>query len=337
MQLTHLKDIPALKLHALAIGIPIGSMVGDQQAALVGHLECFNPGGVKNTYGTGCFMVLNTGEKVVHSKHGLISTVAYQIETADRIQPLTHYALEGSIAIAGASIQWLRDKLNLISNPQELNQLALSVEDTGGLYFVPAFTGLFAPYWKPDARGIMIGLTQYVTKAHICRALFEAVSFQTREIVEVMEQDAQISIESLNVDGGITNSPALMEIQSGILGRTLRRPLMRETTALGAAILAGISLGICKLTDSAIPDSANGKRKISDATLEVVFASTEECLIGPDGIETFEPSLDDQGSQFPDFDVYITHALIARDKKFRIWKKAVERTFEWDSIINNGA
>jgi glycerol kinase len=218
-------------------GVPIAGILGDQQAALVGQ-TCFRPGEVKNTYGTGCFLLMNTGERIVPSKFGLLTTVAYKLGK----EP-ARYALEGSIAITGALVQWLRDNLGIIENSGEVETLARSVEDNGGVYFVPAFSGLYAPYWKESARGVIAGLTRYATKAHLARAVLEATAFQSREVVEAMEKDSGISLESLRVDGGMVKNDLLMQFQADILNREVVRPAVQETTALGAAYAAGLAVG----------------------------------------------------------------------------------------------
>jgi glycerol kinase len=218
-------------------GVPLAGILGDQQAALVGQ-TCFNPGQGKNTYGTGCFLLMNTGEKPVPSKHGLLTTVAYQLGD----EPV-HYALEGSVAITGALVQWLRDNLGIIKNSPDIEKLANQVEDNGGCYFVPAFSGLYAPYWKSDARGVIVGLTRYVNKSHIARAALEATAFQTWEVLEAMEKDAGIPITSLRVDGGMVVNQLLMQFQADILGEEVICPKIIETTALGAAYAAGLAVG----------------------------------------------------------------------------------------------
>ena len=218
-------------------GVPLAGILGDQQAALVGQ-TCFNPGQGKNTYGTGCFLLMNTGKKPVQSKHGLLTTVAYQLGN----EPV-HYALEGSVAITGALVQWLRDNLGIIKNSPDIEKLAKEVDDNGGCYFVPAFSGLYAPYWKQDARGVLVGLTRFVNKSHIARAALEATAFQTWEVLEAMEKDAGISITSLRVDGGMVVNQLLMQFQSDILGEEVICPKIIETTALGAAYAAGLAVG----------------------------------------------------------------------------------------------
>jgi len=217
--------------------VPLAGMLGDQQAALVGQ-TCFNAGQGKNTYGTGCFLLMNTGTKPIPSKFGLLTTVAYQLGD----EPV-HYALEGSVAITGALVQWLRDNLGIIKSSPDIEKLAQEVEDNGGCYFVPAFSGLYAPYWKSDARGVLVGLTRYINKSHIARAALEATAFQTWEVLEAMEKDAGIPITSLRVDGGMVVNQLLMQFQSDILGQEVICPKIIETTALGAAYAAGLAIG----------------------------------------------------------------------------------------------
>jgi glycerol kinase len=217
--------------------IPVCGDLGDQQAALVGQ-TCFNPGEAKNTYGTGCFMLLNTGATAVPSKAGLLTTVGYKFGEQAAI-----YALEGSIAITGALVQWLRDNLGLIQKSAEIETLARSVEDNGGIYFVPAFSGLFAPYWRSDARGVIVGLTRYINKGHLARAALEATAYQTREVLDAMEKDAGVALKSLKVDGGMVYNELLMQFQADILGVAVVRPKIAETTALGAAYAAGLAVG----------------------------------------------------------------------------------------------
>ncbi|MFH1135373.1 MAG: glycerol kinase GlpK [Pseudomonadota bacterium] len=217
--------------------IPISGDLGDQQAALFGQ-ACFEVGQAKNTYGTGCFLLKNTGSKIVQSRHGLLTTVGYKIGDAPAA-----YALEGSIAIGGSLVQWCRDNLGAISVSGEIETLARTVTDNGGLYFVPAFSGLFAPHWRSDARGLMIGLTHFINKGHIARAILEATAFQTREIFEAMEKDSGIELKSLKVDGGMVKNDLLMQFQADILARPVIRPKISETTALGAAYAAGFAVG----------------------------------------------------------------------------------------------
>jgi glycerol kinase len=217
--------------------IPVCGDLGDQQAALVGQ-TCFKVGEAKNTYGTGCFMLLNTGEKPIPSNNGLLTTLAYKLDD----QPAV-YALEGSIAVTGALVQWLRDNLGLIKQSSEIETLAQTVQDNGGIYFVPAFSGLFAPYWRSDARGVIVGMTRYVNKGHIARAALEATAYQTREVLEAMQIDSGVKLTSLKVDGGMVYNGLLMQFQSDILGVPVVRPKVAETTALGAAYAAGIAVG----------------------------------------------------------------------------------------------
>ncbi|KAJ1826958.1 Glycerol kinase [Coemansia sp. RSA 2599] len=220
-------------------GIPIAGCLGDQQAAMVGQ-SCFEAGEAKNTYGTGCFMLFNTGNQPIFSKNGLLTTVGYKL--GPNAEP--KYALEGSIAVAGSAIQWLRDKIGLIFSASEIGFLSDSVEDNGGVYFVTAFSGLFAPYWRDDARGCIVGLTQYATRGHIARATLESVCYQTRAILDAMRKDSGTDLRRLRVDGGMTNSEQAMQIQADILGIEVVRPEMRETTALGAALAAGLAVGV---------------------------------------------------------------------------------------------
>jgi glycerol kinase len=261
--------------------VPLAGDLGDQQAALVGQ-TCFEPGQAKNTYGTGCFLLLNTDTKPVESKCGLLTTVAYQIAK----QP-AHYALEGSVAITGALVQWLRDNLKIISNSAEVESLARQVEDNGGVYFVPAFSGLFAPYWKTDARGVICGLTRYATKAHIARAVLEATAFQTREVVEAMEKDSGIQLDVLRTDGGMVDDDLLMQFQADILDRPVVRPAIKETTALGAMYAAGLAVGFYRdLNDLRANWSVD---------------------------KTWNPAM----------------PADKRERMYRMWKKAVTRTFDW--------
>lgn len=263
-------------------GVPIAAALGDQQAALVGQ-TCFNVGEAKNTYGTGCFMLLNTGEAIVPSKQGLLTTVAYKMGESPAV-----YALEGSIAIAGALVQWLRDNLGIINTSAEVETLANTVEDSAGVYFVPAFSGLYAPYWQDSARGVIAGLTRYATKAHIARAVLEATAWQTREVLDAMNQDSGVQLLSLKVDGGMVGNSTLMQFQSDVLGVPVVRPVVAETTALGAAYAAGLAVGfwskLAELRDNWAVD----------------------CI--------WEP-------QMP---------IALREKKYRFWKKAVTRTFDWE-------
>ncbi len=222
---------------------PLAGILGDQQAALFGQ-ACFSPGEAKNTYGTGCFMLLHTGDEPVASSNGMLTTVAYQIEGMP-----AQYALEGSVAIAGAAVQWLRDNLGLIESAADVEDLAASVEDNGGVYFVPAFSGLFAPWWRDDARGVIAGLTRFATSAHLARAVLEATAYQTRDVLEAMEADAGSSIDSLKVDGGMVVNDHLMQFQADILDVTVVRPKVNEATALGAAYAAGLAVGFWESLD----------------------------------------------------------------------------------------
>ena len=249
-------------------GISIAGVLGDQQAALVGQ-ACFKPGEAKNTYGTGCFMLMNTGTRPVLSKCGLLTTVAYRLGSAP-----THYALEGSIAITGALVQWLRDNLGLISTSADIERLAKTVEDNGGVYFVPAFSGLYAPYWKDNARGVIAGLTRYANRGHIARAALEATAFQVREVVEAMAQDSGVTADVLRVDGGMVVNELLMQFQSDMLSIPVVRPKVAETTALGAAYAAGLAVGFFKNTDEVVANWAVGRRwepKMEDATREQLY------------------------------------------------------------------
>jgi len=237
-----------------AAGVPIAGDLGDQQAATFGQ-TCFGVGEAKNTYGTGNFMLINTGNDLVHSKSGLLTTVCYKVGDAQAV-----YALEGSIAITGALVQWLRDNLKLIKAAPEVEELAATVEDNGGLYIVPAFSGLFAPYWKSSARGVFAGLTRYVTAGHIARATLEATAFQTAEIVEAMRTDSGVELETLKVDGGMVGNEMLMQFQADILGVTVVRPVVAETTALGAAYAAGLATGFWNSEEDLRENWAEDKR-----------------------------------------------------------------------------
>lgn len=266
----------------LLAGVPIAAALGDQQAALVGQ-TCFSLGEAKNTYGTGCFMLLNTGETIVPSKQGLLTTVAYKMGESPAV-----YALEGSIAIAGALVQWLRDNLGIINTSAEVETLANTVEDSGGVYVVPAFSGLYAPYWKDSARGVIAGLTRYVTKAHIARAALEATAWQTREILDAMNQDSAVQLLSLKVDGGMVGNHTLMQFQSDVLGVPVVRPVVAETTALGAAYAAGLAVGFWS------------------QLVELRDNWAVDCI--------WEPKM----------------PIALREQKYRFWKKAVSRTFDWE-------
>ncbi len=223
--------------------IRVAGDLGDQQAATVGQ-TCFDVGEAKNTYGTGCFMILNTGTEIVHSRNGLLTTVCYKFGK----QPAV-YALEGSIAITGALVQWLRDNLKMIDSAPEIEALARTVSDNGGIYFVPAFSGLFAPYWRSDARGVIVGLTRYVNRGHFARAVLEATAYQTREVLDAMKADSGVTLKALKVDGGMVFNDLLMQFQADVLGVPVVRPRVAETTALGAAYAAGLAVGFWQNTD----------------------------------------------------------------------------------------
>jgi glycerol kinase len=237
-------------------GVPVAGDLGDQQAALFGQ-ACYEPGEAKNTYGTGCFMLLNTGTQPVQSKHGLLTTLGYKIGDRPAV-----YCLEGSIAITGALVQWLRDNLGIIERSSDVEALARSVEDAGGIYFVPAFSGLFAPYWKSDARGAIVGMTRYVSRAHIARAALEATAFQTREVLEAMNADSGVPLTALKVDGGMVYNELLMQFQADILGVPVIRPRVAETTALGAAYAAGLAVGFWENLDDLRSNWAKDKEWI---------------------------------------------------------------------------
>ncbi len=239
-------------------GVPVAGILGDQQAALFGQ-TCFDPGDAKNTYGTGCFMLLNTGVELVHSSNGLLTTVAYRIGSGPAA-----YALEGSIAIAGALVQWLRDNLGIISTSAEIESLAASVEDNGDVYFVPAFSGLFAPHWRSDARGAIVGMTRFTTKAHLARAALESTAFQTREVLDAMRADSGVTLNELRVDGGMVGNELLMQFQSDVLGVPVVRPLVSETTALGAAYAAGLGVGVWGSPDDLRANWGEDRRWLPD-------------------------------------------------------------------------
>jgi glycerol kinase len=223
--------------------IPVCGDLGDQHAAMVGQ-ACFAPGEAKNTYGTGCFMLINTGTQIVPSNCGLLTTVCYRFG-----EEPTVYALEGSIAIAGALVQWLRDNLRIIDQSGEVENLARTVDDNGGVYFVPAFSGLFAPYWRSDARGVIVGMTRFVHRGHIARAALEATAYQVREVLDAMRADSGVDLQSLKVDGGMVNNELLMQFQADVLGVPVVRPKVSETTALGAAYAAGLAMGFWQNID----------------------------------------------------------------------------------------
>ncbi|MBK8900515.1 MAG: glycerol kinase GlpK [Anaerolineaceae bacterium] len=261
--------------------VPVAGDLGDQQAATVGQ-ACFSPGEAKNTYGTGCFMILNTGTEPVASKNGLLTTMCYKFGN----QPAV-YALEGSIAITGALVQWLRDNLKMIASAPEVEDLAKTVDDNGGIYFVPAFSGLYAPYWKDDARGVIAGLTRYVNRGHFARATLEATAYQTREVLDAMNADSGVDLTALKVDGGMVFNNMLMQFQADVLGVPVIRPKVAETTALGAAYAAGLAVGFWKNTDEMRQNWGMDK--------------------------TWEPNKDSDAST----------------EKYKMWKKAVTRTFDW--------
>jgi glycerol kinase len=257
----------AAKLPAVE-NVAIAGDLGDQQAALVGQ-ACFKPGEAKNTYGTGCFMLMNTGEKAVASTFGLLTTVAYKFG-----QEPARYALEGSIAVTGSLVQWLRDNLGLIASSSDIESLARSVTDNGGVYFVPAFSGLYAPYWKDDARGVIAGLTRYVNKGHIARAVLEATAFQVREVVDAMAKDSGITLDVLRSDGGMVVNELLMQFQSDILAKPVVTPMVKETTALGAAYAAGLAVGFFRSTDELVANWAVDRRwepKMDESSRERLY------------------------------------------------------------------
>ena len=265
----------------LLIDTPIAGILGDQQAATFGQ-ACFEVGQAKNTYGTGNFMLINTGEELVRSENGLLTTVAYKIGDSKPI-----YALEGSVAVTGSLVQWVRDNLGLIKSAPEIEDLAKKVDDNGGCYVVPAFSGLFAPYWKADARGAIVGLTRYITKNHIARATLEATAFQSAELLEAMNADSGVDLTELKVDGGMVMNETLMQFQADILGVPVVRPKVIETTALGAAYAAGIAVGF--------------------------WSGEQDVIDNWDEDKRWEPDMDPE----------------TRERSLRLWKKAVERTFDW--------
>ncbi|SNC60443.1 glycerol kinase [Kytococcus aerolatus] len=273
-----------VKVDSVLTGVPVAAALGDQHAATLGQ-ACFTPGAAKNTYGTGNFLLLNTGATPVDSQNGLLTTLGWKLGEAEPV-----YALEGSIAVTGSLVQWLRDNLGLIRTAAEVEELARSVEDNGGAYFVPAFSGLFAPYWRPDARGALVGLTRYVTKGHLARAVLEATAFQTRDVVEAMLADAAASgleVSELRVDGGMTVNDLLMQIQADLLGVPVVRPRTGETTALGAAYAAGLAVGFWGSTQEIADHWQEGSR--------------------------WEPELDEE----------------RRAAEIRRWSRAVERSLDW--------
>jgi glycerol kinase len=256
-------------------GVPVAGILGDQQAALVGQ-TCFEAGEAKNTYGTGCFLLMNTGEKLVQSKHGLVTTVGYKFGDA---KPA--YALEGSIAITGALVQWLRDNLRIIGTAPEIEAAAFSVPDNGDVYIVPAFSGLYAPYWKESARGVIAGLTRFANRGHICRAALEATAYQTRDVIEAMEKDSGIGIRELRTDGGMVVNDLLMQFQADILGTKVVRPVVTETTALGAAYAAGLATGVWSSTADLISNWGIGKTwtpRMPEQKREAYYASWQKAV-----------------------------------------------------------
>ncbi len=256
-------------------GIPLAGILGDQQAALVGQ-ACFRPGEAKNTYGTGCFMLMHTGTNIVHSTAGLLTTVAYKFGKHG-----ARYALEGSVAITGALVQWLRDNLGIIKSSGEIESLAASVEDNGGVYFVPAFSGLYAPHWKESARGVVAGLTRYANKAHFARAALEATAYQVREVLDAMEKDSSISINELRTDGGMVVNELLMQFQADILNVPVVRPVITETTALGAAYAAGLATEYWKDTDDLVANWGVDKTwqpAMSDSKRAELFANWNKAV-----------------------------------------------------------
>jgi glycerol kinase len=262
-------------------GIPVAGDLGDQQAALFGQ-TCYAVGEAKNTYGTGNFLLLNTGNEAVQSKSGLLTTLAYKIGD----QPAV-YCLEGAIAITGALVQWLRDNLGLIKESPEVEDLAKTVEDNGGIYFVPAFSGLFAPYWRGEARGVIAGLTRYVNKGHLARAALEATAWQSKEVVDAMNADSGVELTSLKVDGGMVYNELLMQFQADVLDVPVIRPTVAETTSLGAAYAAGLATGF--------------------------WSEVEDLRANWGKDKEWQPQMD----------------AGERDKEYRLWKKAVTRTFDW--------
>ncbi|MDQ2587175.1 glycerol kinase GlpK [Saccharothrix yanglingensis] len=250
-------------------GVPIAGILGDQQAATFGQ-ACLSPGEAKNTYGTGNFVLLNTGTEKVMSENGLLTTVCYKIGSADPV-----YALEGSIAVTGSLVQWLRDNLGMITTAAEVEEHARTVDDNGGAYFVPAFSGLFAPYWRSDARGAIVGLTRFVNRGHLARAVLEATAFQTREVIDAMNADSGVALTSLKVDGGMVVNELLMQFQADILGVPVIRPVVSETTALGAAYAAGLAVGFWESEDDIRQNWAQDKQwdpDMDDETRETQYA-----------------------------------------------------------------
>ena len=256
-------------------GIPVAGDLGDQQAALFGQ-TCYDPGEAKNTYGTGCFMLMNTGTKPIQSKNGLLTTLGYKIGKEPAV-----YALEGSIAITGALVQWILDNLKMIKKSSDIEELAKTVDDAGGIYFVPAFSGLFAPYWKSDARGAIVGLTRYVNAGHLARAVLEATAYQTREVLDAMNLDSGVELKALKVDGGMVFNELLMQFQSDILGVPVIRPTVAETTALGAAYAAGLAVGFWEKVDDLRVNWGKDKEwepKMDPATREKIYKGWKKAV-----------------------------------------------------------
>jgi glycerol kinase len=276
-----------LKDGPFGASIPVCGTLGDQQAPLVGQ-TCFNPGEAKNTYGIACFVLLNTGARPIPSTRGLLTTLAYKFGD----QPAV-YALEGSIAVTGGLVQWLRDNLGIISQASEVEDLARTVEDNGGIYFVPAFSGLFAPYWRSDARGVIVGMTRYVNKGHIARAALEAIAYQTRAVLDAMKQDSGMEITALKVNGNLVYNELLMQFQADILGAPIIRPEVSETASLGAAYAAGLAIGFWD------PGSPN-------YPFEDLYANWHVD-------KTWYPRMDSE----------------TRARLYKGWLKAVERAFDW--------
>ena len=256
-------------------GIPVAGDLGDQQAALFGQ-TCYDAGEAKNTYGTGCFMLMNTGTKPIQSKNGLLTTLGYKIGDEPAV-----YALEGSIAITGALVQWIRDNLKMIKKSSEIEDLAKTVDDSGGIYFVPAFSGLFAPYWKSDARGAIVGLTRYINAGHLARAVLEATAYQTREVLDAMNKDSGVDLKALKVDGGMVFNEMLMQFQSDILGVPVIRPTVAETTALGAAYAAGLAVGFWGKVDDLRANWGKDKEwkpEMDDANREKIYKGWKKAV-----------------------------------------------------------
>ena len=260
---------------SLLIDTPIAGILGDQQAATFGQ-ACFEKGNAKNTYGTGCFMLMNTGQEAVFSENGLLTTVCYKLGDKPTV-----YALEGSIAVAGSLVQWLRDNLRMFDSAPEIETLATSVEDNGGAYIVPAFSGLFAPYWRPDARGALVGLTRFVNRGHIARAVLEATAYQTREVLDAMNADSGVPLTELKVDGGMTANETLMQFQADQVGVPVIRPVVAETTALGAAYAAGIAVGFWSGEEDVVKNWAEDKRwepKMDDAERDRLYRNWKKAV-----------------------------------------------------------